>query len=173
MLYEADDFKMDTMAMELNLFLDTILEVVYKHAGNRHLFFTSFSPEVCIMLATKQSTYPILFLNDSSNWPTGDSRALSTQTAVHFARKWGLRGVVMASEPFVAAPKLIRFVKDKGLYTSTYGAQNDDPEMAMVSIAIAPLQLYVSLIRAIVIDSSQCWTGFYHCQQRPLDIEGL
>jgi glycerophosphodiester phosphodiesterase len=132
MLYEAADFQMDIFAMELNKFLDSILDIVYEYARGRSLFFTSFSPEVCMLLATKQTTYPILFLNDSSNWPTGDSRALSTQTAVHFARRWGLQGVVMASEPFVAAPKLASFIRGKGLYSSSYGAQNDDPEMAKV-----------------------------------------
>ncbi|OXV07336.1 hypothetical protein Egran_04899, partial [Elaphomyces granulatus] len=130
MLFEAGDWKMDPHAMELNRFLDNILHVVYEFGGNRSLFFSSFSPELCMLLAMKQQIYPIVFLNDSSNAPTGDIRATSLQTAVHFARRFNLQGVVMASEPFIASPKLIRLVKDRGLFCASYGPLNDVPEHA-------------------------------------------
>lgn len=132
MLYEARSWAMDTFATELNLFLDTILHVVYNFAGSRPIFFSSFSPELCILLSSKQHVYPVLFLNDSCNWPTGDIRAVSLQEAMRFAKKWDLVGVVMASEPFVASPILIDFVKSSGLVCGSYGAQNDDPRCAKV-----------------------------------------
>ncbi|KAH6982273.1 Glycerophosphoryl diester phosphodiesterase family-domain-containing protein [Ilyonectria sp. MPI-CAGE-AT-0026] len=127
MLYEAVDSQMDTFASEVNHFLDTILTVTYAHAGpRRRVIFSSFSPEICMVLAVKQQSYPILFLNDSSNWPTGDMRATSLQTAVRFAHRFGLAGVAMASEPFVASPGLVEFVRNQGLYTASYGPLNDD-----------------------------------------------
>ncbi|EEP82153.1 predicted protein [Uncinocarpus reesii 1704] len=127
MLYEAVDFQMDVFASEVNHFLDSILAVTYAHAGpRRRVIFTSFSPEICMVLSVKQQTYPILFLNDSSNWPTGDMRATSLQTAIRFAHKFGLAGVAMASEPFVASPGLVEFVRKQGLYTATYGPLNND-----------------------------------------------
>ncbi|KAI1386842.1 uncharacterized protein F4822DRAFT_411372 [Hypoxylon trugodes] len=132
MLFETDDWKMEPFAMELNKFLDTILTVLFQYGRQRSIFITSFSPELCIMLSTKQKVYPILFLNDSSNWPTGDPRALSLQSAVHFARRWGLGGVVMASEPYVSSPKLVKWTRDQGLFCATYGAQNDDPKFAKI-----------------------------------------
>ncbi|KAJ3557547.1 hypothetical protein NPX13_g9904 [Xylaria arbuscula] len=128
MLFETDDWKMDPYAMEHNKFVDTILDVLFRHGRGRHIFLSSFSPELCILLATKQRVYPVLFLNDSSNWPTGDPRALSVQSAVHFARKWGLGGIIMASEPFVSCPELVKYVKDQHLFCASYGAQNDDPD---------------------------------------------
>ena len=67
MVSELDDWKMTPCAMELNKFLDTILEVLFKFGRARHIFLSSFSPELCILLATKQRVYPILFLNDASN----------------------------------------------------------------------------------------------------------
>lgn len=134
MLYEAVDSQMDTFASEVNHFLDTILSVTYAHAGPRcRVIFSSFSPEICMVLAVKQQTYPILFLNDSSNWPTGDMRATSLQTAVHFAHRFGLAGVAMASEPFLASPGLVGFVRNQGLYTATYGPLNDDVGWVEVS----------------------------------------
>ncbi|KAL6409781.1 hypothetical protein AUP68_06177 [Ilyonectria robusta] len=121
MLYEAVDSQMDTFASEVNHFLDTILSVTYAHAGpRRRVIFSSFSPEICMVLAVKQQTYPILFLNDSSNWPTGDMRATIPQTAERFAHRFGLAGVAMASEPFLASPGLVGFVRNQGLYTATY-----------------------------------------------------
>ncbi|KAI4867950.1 Glycerophosphoryl diester phosphodiesterase family-domain-containing protein [Hypoxylon rubiginosum] len=77
MLFEARDFNMDTLTMELNLYLDTILAVVYKYGGSRPIFFSSFSPELCILLATKQRIYPVLFLTESGYIPTRDIRAIS------------------------------------------------------------------------------------------------
>jgi glycerophosphoryl diester phosphodiesterase len=133
MLYEAtDDWEMDLFAVELNKFLDCILDVIYEFGGDRPIFFTSFSPDSCTTLAAKQDTYPILFLNDLCNWPTGNVRATSIQTAVHFSRHLGLDGVVMASEPFVASPKLVKAVQDRGLYCASYGALNDEPDKAKV-----------------------------------------
>ncbi|KAH7310569.1 Glycerophosphoryl diester phosphodiesterase family-domain-containing protein [Stachybotrys elegans] len=125
MLYEAADFQMDNYATEINLFLDTILSVVYAHAGSRRLIFSSFSPDICMVLAVKQQIYPMLFLNDSSNWPTGDMRATSLQTAMRFAHRFGLAGVAMSSEPFVHSPGLVNLAKRQGLYTATYGPLND------------------------------------------------
>lgn len=134
MLFEANDFKMDTFAPELNHFLDTILAVTYAHAGpRRQIILASFSPEICMVLAVKQQTYPILFGSDASNYPTGDQRATSTEVALRFAHRFGLAGVLMASEPFVASPGLVGLVRAQGLYLATYGPLNDDANCATVS----------------------------------------
>ncbi|KAF5646624.1 ankyrin repeat-containing protein [Fusarium tjaetaba] len=129
MLYEAEDFQMDAFAFDINHFLDKILYVIYSFAGPwRRIIFSSFSPEICIVLVAKQQPYPVLFLNDASNCMTGDMRATSLQTAVRFAYRFGLAGVAMASEPFIASPGLAGFVRRQGLYTATYGPLNDDAE---------------------------------------------
>ncbi|KAF2869520.1 Glycerophosphodiester phosphodiesterase domain-containing protein, partial [Massariosphaeria phaeospora] len=132
MLFETDDWEMDPYAMELNLFTDSILQVLFTYGGNRSMFLSTFSPELCILLVRKQKTYPVLFLNDSNNYPTGDPRALSLQSAVHFARAWKLQGIIMASEPFIASPKLVKFVQGQKLFCASYGGLNDDPECAKI-----------------------------------------
>lgn len=98
--------------------------------------FSSFSPEICILVSLKQNVFPIFFLNDSGNWPTGDVTASILQEAIHFASSWGLDGIVMTSEPYVFAPLLVGVAKERGLVTSSYGALNDDPECAKVSPAL-------------------------------------
>lgn len=63
MLFEAHDWGMETYAVEANRLVDSTLESVYRLAGNRTVFLSSFSPEVCILLSNKQHEYPIFFLN--------------------------------------------------------------------------------------------------------------
>ena len=134
MLWEAENWKMDTYGIELNTLVDVILDKVFTLGGNRAIIFTSFSPELCILLSHKQQAYPVLFLNESGLYPTGDVRASNLQEAVHFARSWNLPGVVMSSEPFVISPKLVKYVKEAGLVCATFGAPNEDPENAKVRL---------------------------------------
>jgi glycerophosphodiester phosphodiesterase len=142
MLFEARDFEMDTFAMELNLFLDTTLEIVYRYGGSRPIFFSSFSPELCTLLATKQQLYPVLFLTESGYIPTRDVRAISFHEAVRFAKKWNLEGVVIRSQPLVAAPELITLVKSSGLVCASWGDLNDDPECAKVPTIFFCISFY-------------------------------
>lgn len=139
MLWEAEDWKMDTYGIELNLVVDTVLEKVFTLSKNRAIVFTSFSPELCILLSHKQNRYPVMFLNESNLFPTGDVRASNLQEAIHFARHWGLPGVVMSSEPFIMSPKLVRQVKDSGLICASFGAMNDEPENAKVGCKFSSL----------------------------------
>ncbi|KAI1771907.1 Glycerophosphoryl diester phosphodiesterase family-domain-containing protein [Hypoxylon cercidicola] len=148
MLFEARDFNMDTSIMELNLYLDTILAVVYRHGGSRPIFFSSFSPELCILLATKQQIYPVLFLTESGYIPTRDIRAISFQEAVRFAKKWNLKGVVIRSQPLVASPMLVGLVKSSGLVCASWGDLNNDTRCAKVLLSWLSL-LTISL-----------WPGF-------------
>lgn len=140
MLFEAtDDWKLDIIAMEINIFVDTILSTILSHPSchRRPVMFSSFSPEVCILLSLKQDMFSVFFLNDAGNFPTGDIRASSLQEAIRFATSWGLDGIVMASEPFVFAPKLIGDAKRRGLVTASYGALNDQPQCAKVSVVVS------------------------------------
>lgn len=73
-----------------------------------------------------------------------NKRAASLQTAVHFARQWGLAGVVFASEPFVTCPQLVRFVKNAGLLCGTYGPKNNDPDNLKVSICASSFLLFLA-----------------------------
>ena len=45
--------------------MDAILTCVYEHAKDRRIFFSSFSPDICVLLAQKQPFYPVAFLTDA------------------------------------------------------------------------------------------------------------
>ena len=137
MLWEAEDRGMELYAIELNFFVDTILTMLFRLCGNRNITLSSFSPEICIVLACKQETFPILFINKAGSVPTGDVRAGSLQAAIEFAKAWNLAGIVMLSEPFVMCPKLLTYAKDSGLVVGSYGNLNDEPDCALVRTLVS------------------------------------
>lgn len=140
MLWEAEDRSMDFFAVELNLFVDTILGMIYCLGGRRSITFSSFSPEICILLSIKQQDYPVLFISKAGSVPTGDVRAGNLQQAIHFAKSWRLAGIVMLSDVFVPCPRLLRYAKSAGLVCGSYGNLNDDPACAKVSLSTMDLR---------------------------------
>lgn len=135
MLWEAEDRGMEFSVMEFNFFVDTILTMIFRLCGNRNITLSSFSPEICILLACKEQTFPVLFINKAGSVPAGDVRASSLQGAIEFAKAWNLAGVVMLSDPFVMCPRLLTYAKDSGLVVGSYGNLNDEPDCALVSFS--------------------------------------
>lgn len=126
---------MDTYAIELNSFVDTILAKVYDMGGGRDMLFSSFNPDICLLLSFKQPSIPVLFLSDAGASPVGDIRASSLQEAVRFASRWNLLGIVSQAEPLVLCPRLVRIVKESGLVCVSYGTLNNDGNNVDVSIS--------------------------------------
>jgi glycerophosphodiester phosphodiesterase len=133
MLFESEEQDMDTYAVELNSFVDTVLQLVYDKMGERHVIFSSFHPDICLLLNFKQPSIPVLFLTDAGSCPVGDIRASSLQEAIRFTSRWNMLGVVSAAEPFVMCPRLVRVVKESGLVCVSYGMLNNQPENVKVS----------------------------------------
>lgn len=117
---------MDTYAVELNSFVDTVLTKVYDLGTGRDVLFSSFNPDICLLLSFKQPSIPVLFLTDAGASPVGDIRASSLQEAVRFASRWNLLGIVTQAEPLVLCPRLVRIVKESGLVCVSYGVLNND-----------------------------------------------
>jgi len=147
MLHESEEHEMDLYTVELNSFVDTVLETVYTHTSKhpRRLIFSSFNPDICLLLSFKQPSIPVLFLTDAGTSPVGDIRASSLQEAIRFASRWNLLGIVSAAEPLVACPRLVRVVKESGLVCVSYGTLNN--QSANVDIQAA------EGIDAVIVDS--------------------
>ncbi|KAK1761443.1 Glycerophosphodiester phosphodiesterase GDE1 [Echria macrotheca] len=146
MLHESEEHEMDTYAVELNSFCDTVLTKVYDLAGDaRHVIFSSFNPDICLCLSFKQPSIPILFLTDAGSCAVGDIRASSLQEAIRFASRWNLLGIVSHAEPFVNSPRLVRVVKQSGLVCVSYGTQNNDPKLVQRQVKEG--------IDAVIVDS--------------------
>ncbi|PHH69254.1 hypothetical protein CDD83_5780 [Cordyceps sp. RAO-2017] len=145
MLHESEEHEMDTYAVELNSFCDTVLGKVYDLAGQRHIIFSSFNPDVCLCLSFKQPSIPILFLTDAGCSAVGDVRASSLQEAIRFASRWNLLGIVSAAEPLINSPRLVRVVKELGLVCVSYGVLNNDPTLVQRQVKEG--------IDAVIVDS--------------------
>ena len=128
---------MAPVAIELNTFIDTALDKIYRFGNDRTIILSSFTPEVCMLLAIKQQAYPVMFITNAGKLPMADAelRAGSLQVAVRFAKHWNLSGVVFASETLILCPRLIKYVKRSGLVCASYGLLNNIPENAKVSFS--------------------------------------
>ena len=145
MLHESEDEEMDTYAVELNSFVDTVLTKVYDLGQGRNMIFSSFNPDICLLLSFKQPSIPVLFLTDAGTSPVGDIRASSLQEAIRFTSRWNLLGVVTAAEPLVISPRLVRVVKESGLVCVSYGTLNNDPSKVQLQVNEG--------IDAVIVDS--------------------
>ena len=145
MLHESEEEEMDTYAVELNSFVDTVLQTVYDLGHGRNMIFSSFNPDICLLLSFKQPSIPVLFLTDSGTARVGDIRASSLQEAIRFASRWNLLGVVSNAEPLVISPRLVKVVKESGLVCVSYGMINNDPEKVQLQVKEG--------IDAVIVDS--------------------
>lgn len=75
MLWEAEDRKMEPYATEFNFYGDATLSKIFRLCGDRDFTLSSFSPEICILPACEQETFPILFINKAGSILVGDIRA--------------------------------------------------------------------------------------------------
>ncbi len=134
MLFESEEEEMDTYAVELNSFVDTVLTTVYDMGQGRNVIFSSFHPDICLLLSFKQPSVPVLFLTDSGASPVGDIRCSSLQEAIRFASRWNLLGVVSSAEPLEISPRLVKVVKESGLVCVSYGTINNDPKKVQLQV---------------------------------------
>jgi len=181
MLLESEQHYMDTYAIELNSFCDTVLTKVYDLAKNRHIIFSSFNPDICLCLNFKQPSIPIMFLTDAGSEEVSDIRASSLQEAIRFASRWNLLGIVSNAIPFVNSPRLVKVVKQSGLVCVSYGVQNNDPELVQVSSGHHPYRTKVqSILTANVApskrrhrrgDCGQCAGDSPRINERELELE--
>ncbi|OIW26064.1 GDPD-domain-containing protein [Coniochaeta ligniaria NRRL 30616] len=136
-LHEATTAGLAPVAIELNTFVDVALNAIHQHAGNRQIILSSFTPEICMLLSLKQKAYPVFFITNAGKVPMADMerRAASVKVGVRFAQRWNLAGVVFACEPILLCPRLVGYVKNRGLVCATYGTLNNVPENVKVRLS--------------------------------------
>lgn len=145
MLDESQVDDIGQIAFEMNYFCDTILAMVYKLYKGRDIVFSSFHPDICMIMRMKQPTFPVLLLTEAGTSLMADIRASSLQNGIRFAKMWNLFGIVSEATPIVLCPRLVRAVKDSGLACLTYGTANNDPETARQEIKAG--------VDAVIVDS--------------------
>ncbi|CDW55376.1 GDPD domain containing protein [Trichuris trichiura] len=119
-------------AIERNLYMDRILEIVFKLADQRSVIFSSFDPDICLMIQLKQNKYPVLFLTqgDSRRYERyADVRMQSSKVAIHFAHSNGLLGVAFHSEEILRDSTLLPLARSLHLTSFVWGNDLDSAQM--------------------------------------------
>ncbi|KAJ1800625.1 Glycerophosphocholine phosphodiesterase [Coemansia sp. RSA 2399] len=132
---EADTARVFTN-FEVNLFVDKILDVVFKYVGTensgrrrRPIVFTSFHPDICLLLAHKiNSDVPIMLLTDAGMSEMADCRCNSLDAAVRLCNWAGLAGIVTHVAPISQSPRVASLVRRHQLVLATYGTPANQPE---------------------------------------------
>ncbi|KAI1936005.1 hypothetical protein LOZ66_004923 [Ophidiomyces ophidiicola] len=131
-LHEAAEAGVAPIAIELNTYLDAVLERIYRFGLDRGIILASFTPEVCILLAKKATGFPVFFITNAGKLPITDmeKRGASLQASVQLARLWNLAGIILVAETFLLCPRLIKYVQMAGLVCVSDGLVNNVPENA-------------------------------------------
>ncbi|XP_065193510.1 glycerophosphocholine phosphodiesterase GPCPD1-like [Sycon ciliatum] len=114
---------------DVNVFVDAILDVIFRYAGERQIFFSSFCPDTCICLRRKQCFYPVIFLSDV-NAPSyevpDDIRCASLMEALAFAHSERLPGLACESSVLVDNPAAIKdAIENHGMLMLSWSATNN------------------------------------------------
>lgn len=97
--------------VDRNLYVDCILDVVYRKAEKRRIVFSSFDPDICTMLRFKQNRYPVMFLTvgvTEKYKRYRDPRGNSIETAVFNSVAMELLGIVAHTEDLLRDPSQVR-----------------------------------------------------------------
>ena len=97
-------------ALDLNLYVDTILEVVFKYADQRRIVFSCFNPDVCTALRYKQNKYPVLFLTqgDTEKYPRyDDPRCWTVKSGINFVNIIEILGINAHTEDILKDPSVV------------------------------------------------------------------
>lgn len=132
---------------EINRFVDSILDVVFKYADeNRSIAFSSFEPDICVALMMKQCRYEVLFLSCCTEVKDlKDYRAYYVEGAIQFATSHRLSGIsvhsaALISETNSAQPGYGKQVVDaahrRGLKVWTWGEANSNQEFFLEQINV-------------------------------------
>eukprot|EP00771_Trimastix_marina_P001893 gnl/Trimastix_PCT/3003.p1 GENE.gnl/Trimastix_PCT/3003~~gnl/Trimastix_PCT/3003.p1 ORF type:complete len:595 (-),score=159.20 gnl/Trimastix_PCT/3003:1334-3118(-) len=121
---------------ERNALIDGVLQAIFDHGGNRRMFFSSFDPDVCMMLQQKQSKYPVFqlsllgapFFNSNTDVDHEDTRVSNLDASLHFALHENLSGLIEHTSFILAHPEAAIKIKHEHLHLFTYGMANADME---------------------------------------------
>ncbi|GJQ85162.1 hypothetical protein Trydic_g13307 [Trypoxylus dichotomus] len=118
-------------AIDINRFVDTILDVVLNYAGDRQIIFSSFNPEICTLVRFKQNKYPVMFLTqgETTKYPQyNDPRCWSTTAAIEFVNMIEILGVCAHTEDILRDPSLVQRGLNAGLVTFCWGDDTSDAD---------------------------------------------
>uniref|UniRef100_A0ACD5UA35 Uncharacterized protein n=1 Tax=Avena sativa TaxID=4498 RepID=A0ACD5UA35_AVESA len=134
---------------ELTGVLRTILKVVFEHAKERPVIFSSFQPDAARLMRKLQDQYPVYFLTNEGTQVYADARRNSLEEAVRLCRAGGLQGIVSEARAVFRHPSAVAMVKEAGLSLLTYGTLNNVPEAVYMQHLMGLDGVIVDLVQEI------------------------
>lgn len=117
---------------EINDFVDRIIQVVEKHAGDRRIVLESFDADLTAMLRLKQTKFPVIFLSQGmtdSYERYVDTRARSIWNGIYFAQAFDLAGIDLIAEYYILlGKKLVDFMNEHNLVARAWGDMGESNE---------------------------------------------
>ncbi|XP_042499092.1 glycerophosphodiester phosphodiesterase GDPD2-like isoform X2 [Macadamia integrifolia] len=101
--------------------LQAILKVVFEHAKERPIVFSTFQPDAARLTSMLQSIYPVFFLTNGGSVTYKDVRRNSLDEAVKLCLVCGLQGIVSEVKAVFKNPGAINKIREANLSLLTYG----------------------------------------------------
>ncbi|XP_074555573.1 glycerophosphodiester phosphodiesterase GDPD2-like [Curcuma longa] len=134
---------------ELTHTLRTILRVVYAHAKERPIIFSSFQPDAVRLIRKLQNDYPVFFLTNGGQEIHKDPRRNSLDEAIKLSLANGLQGIVSEVKAIFKNPAAIARMKEANLAIFTYGKLNNVPEVVHLQQLMGISGVIVDMVQEI------------------------
>ncbi|KAB1202851.1 Glycerophosphodiester phosphodiesterase GDE1 [Morella rubra] len=129
--------------------LQAVLQVVIAYAQDRAIFFSTFHPDVALLVRKLQSTYPVFFLTNGGTEIYYDVRRNSLEEAIKLCLEGGLQGIVSEIKGVFRNPGAVAKVKEAKLSLLTYGSLNNVPEAVYMQHLMGIDGVIVDLVKEI------------------------
>ncbi|KAL0233676.1 hypothetical protein PCE1_002185 [Barthelona sp. PCE] len=139
-----------------NDFADMVLENVFNHNVNNPIYFSTFDPELAVLLKIKQPFFPVLLLSECEG-EFYDERRNSTFASLQWAITNNLDGVVLHSDVLLKQEDrdaIIETAKSNGLFLVTFGSDNNIERTIMEQYELGVDALIADNIRQLKITTS-------------------
>ncbi|NP_001169348.1 Glycerophosphodiester phosphodiesterase GDPD1, chloroplastic-like [Zea mays] len=134
----------------LTCILKSVLKVVFEHANDRPIIFSSFQPDAAQLIRKLQDKYPVLFLTNGGTQVYADPRRNSLEEAVKLCVAGGLQGIVSEVRAILRQPSAVAKIKEANkLSLMTYGQLNNVAEVVYVQHLMGVDGVIVDLVQEI------------------------
>ncbi|KAF1889492.1 hypothetical protein Lal_00024819 [Lupinus albus] len=129
--------------------LKAVLKVVFDHAKDRPIIFSTFQPDAASLVKKLQSTYPVFFLTNGGCEIFEDERRNSLEEALKLCLENGLQGIVSEIKGVFRNPSVVTKIKESKISLLTYGSLNNVPEAVYMQHLMGIDGVIVDLVQEI------------------------
>ncbi|CAM8990525.1 unnamed protein product [Rhodiola kirilowii] len=130
-------------------FIQIVLQVVFEHANDRPIIFSTFQPDAALLIRKMQNKYPVFFLTNAGGEIFEDSRRNSLEAAINLCLEGGLQGIVSEAKGLFRNPGAVPKIKEAKLALLTYGKLNNVPEAVYMQHLFGVEGVIVDLVKEI------------------------